>query len=62
MKLNKIHDFFETVRIHFLGDLFSLLSSKNFATMAMWRNNFSPLLTTVCHKQAMVLGKQIMRV
>ena len=35
---------FEAVRIHFLSDVFSLLSSKNFATMATWRNNFSSLL------------------
>ena len=34
---------FETVRIHFLSDVFSLLSSRNFATMATWRN-FSSLL------------------
>ena len=36
---------FETVRIHFLSVtwIFSLLSSKNFATMAMWRNDFSSL-------------------
>ena len=32
---------FETVRIHF-----GLLSSRNFATMATWRNDFSSLL---CH-------------
>ena len=34
---------FETVRIHFLSDVFALLSSRNFATMAMWRNDFSSL-------------------
>ena len=32
---------FETVRIHFLIDVFGLLSSKNFATMKTWRNDFS---------------------
>ena len=32
---------FETVRIHFLSDVFGLLSSKNFATMTTWRNDFS---------------------
>ena len=32
---------FETVRIHFLSDAFSLLSCRNFATMATWRNDFS---------------------
>ena len=37
---------FEAVRIHFLQCKwrFSLLSSKNFATMAMWRNDLSSLL------------------
>ena len=37
---------FEAVLIHFLQCKwhFSLLSSKNFATMAMWRNDFSSLL------------------
>ena len=35
---------FETVRIHFLSDVFGLLSSRNFATMATWRNDFSSLL------------------
>ena len=42
MKLNKI-DEVETVRIHFLNDAFGLLSSRNFATMAMWHNDFSSL-------------------
>ena len=40
---------FETVRIRFLlisSDVFGLLSSKNFATMATWRNDFSSLLPT----------------
>ena len=32
---------FERVRIHFLSDAFGLLSSKNFATMTTWRNDFS---------------------
>ena len=30
----------ETVGIHFLSDSFGLLSSRNFATMAMWCNDF----------------------
>ena len=30
---------FETVRIRFLSDVFGLLSFKNFATMATWRND-----------------------
>ena len=34
---------FEAVWIHFLSDVFSLLSSKNFATMTTWRNDFSLL-------------------
>ena len=32
---------FETVRIHFLSDVFGLLLSRNFATMATWRYDFS---------------------
>ena len=32
---------FETVRIRFLSDVFCLLSPRNFASMAMWRNEFS---------------------
>ena len=35
---------FETVQIHFLSDVFGLLSSGNFATMATWRDDFSSLL------------------
>ena len=36
---------FETVRgIHSLRDVFALLSSRNFATMATWPNDFSSLL------------------
>ena len=34
---------FKAVRIHFLSDVFSLLSSKNSATMAMWRNHLPSL-------------------
>ena len=34
---------FETVRIHFLSDFFGLFSSRNLATMATWRNDFSSL-------------------
>ena len=36
---------FETVWIHFLSDVFGLLSSRNFTTMATWRNDFSLLKT-----------------
>ena len=32
---------FETVRINFFYDVFRLLSSRNLATMATWRNDFS---------------------
>ena len=32
---------FETVRIRFLSDVFGLLSSRNFATMATWCNDCS---------------------
>ena len=35
---------FETVRIDFLSDFIGLLSSKNCATMATWRKDFSSLL------------------
>ena len=35
---------FKEVRIHFVGDIFGLLSSKNFATMTTWRNDFYSLL------------------
>ena len=36
---------FETVQIHFSSDVFSLLSFRNFATMATWRNDFFSLLS-----------------
>ena len=32
---------FESVRIHFLSDVFDLLLSRNFATMAKWRYDVS---------------------
>ena len=35
---------FEAVQIHFLSDVFGLLSFKNFVTTAMLRNDFSSLL------------------
>ena len=35
---------FETVQIHYLSNVFSLLSSRNFATMATWCNGSSSLL------------------
>ena len=35
----------ETVQPHFLSNVFSLSSSRSFATMTRWCNNFSPLMT-----------------
>lgn len=35
----------ETVQTHFLSDVFSLLSSRSFATMTRWFNIFSLLMT-----------------
>ena len=32
---------FESVRIHFLSDVFDLLLSRNFASMVKWRYDFS---------------------
>ena len=43
---------FETVRIYFLSDFLSLLSSNNFATMTTWLNDFSPLLSLNLHSGA----------
>ena len=34
---------FKTVQIHFLSDIFSLLSSRNFATKATWHDDLSSL-------------------
>ena len=34
---------FKPVQIHFLSDIFSLLSSRNFATKATWHDDFSSL-------------------
>ena len=36
---------FERGRVHFLSDFFGLLSSRNFATMATWRDDLSSLLS-----------------
>ena len=42
---------FETVRIHFMSDFFGVLSSRNFATTATWRNDFSSLLVDGLRKE-----------
>ena len=44
MKLNKINEVWNSVNPLFKR-CFGLLSSKNFATMATWRNDFSSLYT-----------------
>ena len=49
MKLNKIGEVWNSAN-RLLSDFFVLLSSKNFATMETWRNDFSSLL---------VLGKKL---
>ena len=49
MKLNKIDEVWNSAN-RLLRDFFVLLSSKNFATMETWRNDFSFLL---------VLGKKL---
>ena len=36
---------FETVQNHFLSDVFDLLSFRNLASMATWRNDFSCVLS-----------------
>ena len=36
---------FETVQNHFLSDVFGLLSFRNLASMATWRNDFSYVLS-----------------
>ena len=43
MKLNKIGEIWNSAN-RLLSDFIGLLSSKNFATMVMWRNDFSSLL------------------
>ena len=44
MKLNKIEEVWNSANLLFKW-IFGLTSSKNFATMATWRNDFSPLLS-----------------
>ena len=47
MKLNKIGEVWNSAnRLLHVSDLIGLLSPKNFATMATWRNDFSSLLLT----------------
>ena len=45
MKLNKIGEVWNSAN-RLLSDFFGLLSSKNFATMETWRNDFSSLFWT----------------
>ena len=45
MQLNKIDEVSNSVN-RLLSDFIGLLSSKSFATMATWRNDFSSLLLT----------------
>ena len=44
MKLNKIGEVWNSAN-RLLSDFFGSLSSKKFATMATWRNDFSSLLS-----------------
>ena len=44
MKLNKINEVWNSANSIFKWRVFSLLSSRNFATLAMWHNDFSSLL------------------
>ena len=48
---------FEAVRIRLLSEVFGLLSSKNFATMATWRKDFSSLLTDMFISQQFIFLK-----
>ena len=50
MKLNKIGEVWNSAN-RLLSDFISLLSSKNFATMATWQNDFS---SHSCIKQKML--------
>ena len=48
MNLNKIGEVWNSAnRLLHVSDLIGLLPSKNFATMATWRNDFSSLLLTL---------------
>ena len=46
MKLNKIDEVWKSAN-PLVSDVFGLLSSRNFATMATWRNELSSQLKTV---------------
>ena len=50
---------FATVRMHFLRDLFRLLSTRNFVTMATWRNDFSSLLDGSHEKARQLSGSYL---
>ena len=58
MKLDEI-DEVETVRIHFLSDVFGLISSRNFATMATWRNDSSFYSLTQLVETMQYQGKRV---
>ena len=47
MKLDKINEVWNIANLLFKW-IFGLLSSKDFATMAAWRNDFSSLFITTC--------------
>ena len=51
MKLNKIGEVWNSAN-RLLSDFIDLLSSKNFATMATWRNDFSSLFVQISEKVA----------
>ena len=49
----------ETVQIHFLSDVFSLLSSRSFTTMTRWCNDFFSLLMTMDNCNGLFFGMQM---
>ena len=51
MKLNKIGEVWNRAN-RLKSDFIGLLSSKNFATMATWRNDFSSLFVQISEKVA----------
>ena len=47
---------FEAAQMHFLSDLCGLLSFRNFATMATWRDDLSSILSSVAAKFFLKIG------